>query len=802
MKLAIDYDRISDIFTAAENDGRTLLFEYETYRLLDNSGAESTPRTRLLAKDARISNPEISAFPGERVVLKIVSPYIVHKSDVGGVQVVDKTPGRVRSAWRRMLDEVCENYAAAMTTPAAAPPAVYRHLTGEPLRKAVSRDMRGVLMCEYMPPDSLAFGNELLVSLRCTREFGMVITAGLGGIDTELYAERFRKGQAVVSAATEMIDGPAFLDLFRGTIAYEKLAGYTRGGTRLVSDTQLLECFASFIAMGNHFSPANPAAEYVIEELEINPFTFTDYQMVPLDGLCRFSRSARPRTERSLARIGQLLHPETIAVVGVSARKMNFGRIILNNIVGAGFDRSRLRIISTAGPRIDEVACVPDLASLGHKVDLLVLAVGAGQVPDLIDRIIELDAAHSVILIPGGLGEKQGSQALARRIREKIMAAHTRPGGGPVFLGGNCLGIISQPGGYDTFFIPPEKLPKQRQARGRNVALISQSGGFAVARINKLANAAPLYTITVGNQMDLTIGDLVNYLVDVPRVDVIAVYAEGFTDMDGLHLCRGVRRAVEKGKAVVFYKAGRTPEGKIATAGHTASVAGDYMVCESCVTQAGAVVADSLSQFEGLLMLASRLHAKKLIGNRLAAVSGAGFEAVGMADYLKGDDYSLSMAHLTPPTIERIRKIFEQHRLDTLVDVKNPIDINPAADDHVHTRVVEALSTDPNVDSLIVGLDPFSPAVQTLPEGMRDNENLSAPESIVTRMPQVARQCEKPIIGVVDAGRHYEPMAAALEKAGLPVFRTCDMAVVTLAKYTRYRLALETLRHPAGHDAK
>lgn len=786
----IDYDRITQIFSIAEDNGRNSLFEYETYNLLDRSGAESTPRTRFLKKNTRLSNEEIAAFPGKKVVLKIVSPSIVHKSDVRGVSIVDKKPGKVRSAWRRMMDNVSETYSARLESNPIHAPENYRNLTCETLRKAVSDDIQGVLMCEYMPPDSTAFGNELLVSLRRTREFGMVITAGLGGIDTELYAQRFRKGQAVVSAATAMIDGKTFLKLFCATIAYRKLAGLTRGGRRMVSDSQLLECFTSFIAMGNYYAPDNPDAPYVIEELEINPFTFSDYQMVPLDGLCRFSKTAARDSIRIPVHIEQLLHPKSILVAGVSARKMNFGRIILNNIISSGFDHSDIRILNADSDSIDQVACVSDIKMLKEKVDLIVLAVNAVRAADLIDRIIEHDAAWSVILIPGGLGEKKGSEKRAGQITQKIASAHNRPGGGPVFLGGNCLGIISHPGRYDTFFIPEEKLPKLRGRCRRNIALISQSGAFAIARINRLSFADPLYTICVGNQMDLTIGDFVNHLADLPKVKVIAIYAEGFNDMDGLHMCRGIRRAVQNKKEVILYKAGRTPEGKLATAGHTASIAGDYMVCESCVTQAGAVVADNMTQFEGLLMLASILHGKKIEGSRLAAVSGAGFEAVGMADYLKGDDYNLEMASFGKDTIEQVKKIFTDNMLDSLVDVKNPIDINPAADDELHIQVVEALCSDPGVDSIIVGLDPFSPAVQTLPDKTRESESLFSPRSIAVLMPQLARHTAKPIIGVIDAGRLYEPMAETMEKGGLPIFRTCDAAVTTLAKYSRYRLRI------------
>ena len=118
---------------------------------------------------------------------------------------------------------------------------------------------------------------------------------------------------------------------------------------------------------------------------------------------------------------------------------------------------------------------------------------------------------------------------------------------------------------------------------------------------------------------------------------------------------------------------------------------------------------------------------------------------------------------------------------------------NPAADDELHTQVVETLYSDPGVDSVIVGLDPFSPAVQTLPDNKRKNESLASPESIAVRMPQLARRTAKPVIGVIDAGRLYEPMAETMGKDGLPIFRTCDAAVTTLAKYTGYRLRIAML---------
>ena len=795
MDLSINYEAISDLFKAAEKDQRGFLYEHETYQLLKMSGAETPPRTFLMEKGLKKTDDELTQLPGNKVVLKVVSPTIFHKTDVRGVKIIEKRPDIIRSNVRRMLDEVPTHYARLIERNPDFVHDRYANLKDEALENAIAFDIRGILLCQFMPPDSMAFGNELIVSIRRTREFGMVITAGLGGTDTELYAQRFRKGQAVVSASTELTDGYQFFELFRNTIAYKKLAGIARGQERIVSDNQLIECFMSFIEMANFYSPVNSDARYVIDELEINPFAFTDYRMVPLDGICRFSEPKRLPVGRPIAKVDKLLHPASIAIIGVSNKKMNYGRIILKNIMAGGFSADSIRIVKPGPDKIDGVKCVDGFPDLPWKADLLVVAIAADQVPDLIDEVVNLDAADSVMLIPGGLGEKKGSEQRAELVMEKINQAHLKDDGGPIFLGANCMGVISQPGRYDTIFIPEEKLSKPKEKYLQNSAFISQSGAFIITRTSKLPLLDPAYLMSIGNQNDLTIGDLVSSMKDLDQISVIAVYMEGFNDLDGLLLCRAIRAAVLAGKEVIFYKAGRTTAGKSATSGHTASVAGDYMVCESCIHQAGAIVADTFTHFEELYMLATRLHGCDINGNRLAAVSGAGFEAVGMADSIQGDDFEMKMACFSPSVAACLEEMIRENRLDKLVDVKNPMDINPGANDQLHADIVETLATDPNVDGIVVGLVPMSPAMQTLPAGVREKESIDSDQSIVQLLPGVIDRIKKPVVSVVDGGRLYDPMVEKLEKKGVPVFRSSDRAVSALAKYVNSRIHADDIRN-------
>ncbi len=478
---------------------------------------------------------------------------------------------------------------------------------------------------------------------------------------------------------------------------------------------------------------------------------------------------------------------------------MNFGRVILDNVLAEGFPKENVVVVREGVEEIGGVRCVPNLAAVEKPLDLFIVAVAAEQVPGLAAEVIERDCAAAVMLIAGGLGETEKSRERADQVRALIGKGRETKDGGPVFLGANCMGVISRPGGYDTWFIPEDKLPREREQTGyHRAALISQSGAFMLHRSHQCPQLRPAYLISMGNQTDITLGDMVHYFKDSDKVDVIAIYAEGFTDLDGLEFLRGVREAVIAGKEVIFYKAGRTAEGKAATSGHTASMAGDYMVCENCVRQAGAIVARNFSEFQDLFFLSETLHGKRIVGNRLAAVSSAGYEAVGMADSIDSDDYHTQLAALSQGTVKRISTILAEKGLASLVTVANPLDINPGADDEAHAEITRALLADPGVDAVVVSLAPLSPVMHTLAGGQSPRFDMDMEGSVKNLMVELAAQSAKPVVAVVDGGRLFDPLRDALTAGGVPVFAVCDRAVAALSLYIQGRLAAQALRAEHG----
>jgi len=635
---------------------------------------------------------------------------------------------------------------------------------------------------------------EFRVSLNNSREFGMVISAGLGGPDAELDPSSFRKGRATVHALAELSSGVDFLRRFKPTVAYQKLSSNARHEQYSLPDEQLTRLFERLLQLVLNAAPEDKAAPLILQSLELVLQVCNGLISVS-DAQCAFGAPPLKRLPRPIAKIDKLLHPKSIGLVGVSATSMNFGRIILRNLVGSGYPKTQLTVIRPDDAEIDGIPCVANLKALTDKLDLLIVAVGADAVPALVDEIIESGAVESVMLIPGSLGETKKSVEPAAAMAARINAAHGQAGGGPIFLGANCLGVVSHPGAYDSWFIPLERLPKPQKKPQRNSVMLSQSGAFMITRLSQNPWLDPLYMLALGNQTDLTHGDLLTYFAARPEIETIGIYIEGFKDGDGLHFAKAVRKAVLQGKQVVVYKAGKTVPGSAGVMGHTASIAGDPALFDAVMRQAGALVAEDVNSFDDLFYMAGALHRKKIGGNRLGAISGAGFEAVSMADAIHTDTFSMQMGELQDGTVKRIEEILLAKKLAALVEVRNPIDINPGADDEAHLQITAAFAQDVNIDAVVVGLDPTAPSVRALETSkLRPGYDISDAKSTFHLMPPLVAQHDKPIIGIVDGGRLYDAMCAGLMDQGVCVFRNCARATKALAHYCEARLYAERLR--------
>ena len=137
---------------AARADGRTLLTEVESKQLLDGAGIRVTQARLATDSDDAVTAAEEIGFP---VVLKIVSPEIAHKSDVGGVALNLGDAGAVRAAHDAMMESV--------------------------RRAAPGASVEGVSVQQMAEP-----GTEVIIGTTTDAQFGPVMMFGLGGIFVEV----------------------------------------------------------------------------------------------------------------------------------------------------------------------------------------------------------------------------------------------------------------------------------------------------------------------------------------------------------------------------------------------------------------------------------------------------------------------------------------------------------------------------------------------------------------------------------------------------------------------------------------
>ncbi len=734
------------LLMGAYDEGRSQLYEHEVYRLIELVGAISPPRHTFVPKGSAISEDVLANFAGDKIVLKLVSADVVHKTEAGAVMILPKEITRVRTESDQMI-----------------------------ARLSAGANVAGVLVVEFVEHDSHGLGSELFVGIRSTREFGPVIAAGLGGVETEYLAAKMLPGVAVAKAAVLDVDAEQFLGLFKLTAAYDVLSGGIRGHERSVSDGELLRCFRVFISIARQFCVDRGETGPDIGELEVNPFAFANQHMVPLDGRGCLRTASKALSPRPRDRIDNLLEPKSIALVGVSSKPDSFGRVILANILKAGFDRANLTMIRADEAEIDGVRCVAKIEDLAEPADLLVVTVPASATPEIIDAANRSGKVRSAIIISGGAGEAEGSEAVGEEIAAAIRRGRIQNDGGAVFLGPNCMGVRSLPGRYDTFFVPEEKLPVREFRVPQPVAIISQSGAFIVSRLSSQTQLHPRFAISIGNQADLTVSDLLWVMNDRKDVQVVGVYLEGFIDLDGIEALRAVTSLTASGKTVVFYKAGRTESGRSAAAGHTAAVAGDYDICLTSMQHAGAYVAENFREFSQVINIATCLGDRTIGQGRVFAVTNAGMESVAMADA------GVRFDPLAPEMQAGLGEILSKRRLSGLVGPRNPLDLTPAADERVYDDVVRLALDSEALDAVIVSCVPLAPCLRTL------GDKLDDPDSFSSLADQWLERTKKAIVFALDGGPEYDALVVRLQNLGVPVFRSSDEAAKVLQRWVQHR---------------
>jgi acetyltransferase len=385
----------------------------------------------------------------------------------------------------------------------------------------------------------------------------------------------------------------------------------------------------------------------------------------------------------------EIFYPKSVAVIGVSDKPDNLGRNIIANLVDFGFGG----IVYPVGPSggfVQTHRIYRSISEIPDPVDLAVILTPARTVPGLLEECGQ-KGVQTAIIETAGFGE-YGEEGL--HLEKQIVEVAGKYG--IRFLGPNCVGVINQENGFCVPFLKVTKPPQPGE-----VSLISQSGGVGFSVLNLMANEGIGFNkfISVGNMLDMTAEDILDYLLDDPGTREIFLYLESLRD--GRRLMEIARRST---KPILIFKSNIGKMGKVIAASHTASLSSDDKVAEAAFKQADIVrVHDATSLLNNLKAL--RLPAMR--GKRLAIVSRSGGHAVVAADSSELSGFEL--AELPRAFLEEIEKHFRA----SVIKLNNPLDLGDLFDLSVYGQILEQTLQLENVDGVVFLHTASGPEIQT-----------------------------------------------------------------------------------------
>src|ERR1700722_18280374 len=560
--MSSDKSAVRRILDQARSAGRTALTAPEARGLCEAYGI-AIPREGVAtnATDAATQAARIG-FP---VVMKIVSPQILHKTEAGGVLV------GVKSA-----EEAARAYATIVAS----------------ARKYDERaEMLGVQVQQM-----IGGGQEVIIGAVTDPAFGKLVAFGMGGILVEVLKDiTFRLAPASEEDALSMLDGIAAAEILRGV----------RGAPPV--DRAAL---ASMIERVSTLVADFPE----ISELDLNPVFASERGATAADVrvVLNFNPAParyRPDPDLIVRQMNRIMKPDAVAVIGASPENGKMGSSGMKNLTNGGYQGAIYPIHPTATEILGKKA-YKSVKDVPGEIDVAVFAIPAKFVAQALTEVGEKKIPGAV-LIPSGFAEtgnvagQEELVSIARKYDIRLM-------------GPNIYGFYYTPKNLCATFCTAYDV------KG-SAALSSQSGGIGMAIIgfSRSAKMGVSAIVGLGNKSDIDEDDLLAFFEQDDNTQIIAQHCEDLKDGRAF---AEVAKRVSKKKPVVVLKAGRTSMGARAASSHTGALAGNDKIYEDVFMQSGVIRARSLRDLLDFARGIPVLPTPK--GNNVVIITGAGGSGV------------------------------------------------------------------------------------------------------------------------------------------------------------------------------
>jgi len=583
------HEKIRKIFADVLACGERVITEDVAKRVLSEYGVKVPPYA-LATSEAEAE--EKSGQLGFPLVAKIVSPQILHKTEVKGVKLGLQSQADAREAFRDMHGRLAQRY-----------------------------KLKGVLLEKMVPS-----GAELIVGLQNDPQFGPIIMAGIGGIYTEVFKDvAFRVLPITGADALSMIEelkGKRLLEGFRGASP--------------VSKPMMAEVLVNLGNLG-----ADLAAYY--ESVDFNPVIFyeRDYYVVDAKIILRETTDphAISRAQPDSTSMDLFFNPKSIALVGASPETGKVGNSVLESL--KRFPGTVFPVNAKGYPEIMGIKAYRSLEEISEQIDLVVVTVDLKFVPDLLKQAAT-KSNHNFVVISGG-GKELGGERAAIEAEVKRLSREL----GIRIIGPNCIGIFNAANRLDCAFQGAKRMVRPKKG---TVAFLSQSGTIGIAFMEASDTFGVSKMISYGNRSDVDEADMISYFSEESQTRVIGLYVEGFGD--GRKFMNAAKRAIAKNKKpIVVFKNGRTAVGAKQAASHTGSLGGSYGVVKGAMEQAGVISVDSYEELTSALKALNWQPVPK--GSRVALVTNGAGPVITAIDNF--ERLGLQVAELSEQTLRTFK---------------------------------------------------------------------------------------------------------------------------------------------------
>jgi len=573
--MAHDKNKVRKLLDEARAAGRTSLTAPEARGVCEAYGI-AVPKegvARSAAEAARLASD--IGFP---VVMKIISPQILHKTEAGGVLVGVAAAEQASQAYATLLEN------ARKYDPKA--------------------EILGVQVQQM-----LSGGQEVIIGAVTDPAFGKLVAFGLGGVLVEVLKDiTFRLAPTSAQEATSMLDSIAAAQILRGV----------RGG-KAVDRESLAAMIERVSALVADFPE--------ISEMDLNPVfasergaTAADVRIV-LDFKPAPARY-RPSEATVVAQMNRIMKPDAVAVIGASAENGKIGNSVMKNLINGGYQGAIYPIHPSAESILGRKA-YKSVKDVPGEIDLAVFAIPAKFVAQALTEVGEKKIPGAV-LIPSGFAET-GNVAGQTELVEIGRKYNVR------LMGPNIYGFYYTPKNLCATFCTAYDV------KGK-AALSSQSGGIGMAIIgfSRSARMGVSAIVGLGNKSDIDEDDLLLFFEQDDNTQIIAQHCEDLKDGRAF---AEVAKRVSKKKPVVVLKAGRTSLGARAASSHTGALAGNDKIYEDVLRQSGVIRARSLRDLLEFARGIPVLPTPK--GNNVVIITGAGGSGVLLSDACVDNDLTL-----------------------------------------------------------------------------------------------------------------------------------------------------------------